>query len=605
MVHLTIDDRPIEVEEGTTVIEAAQELGIDIPTLCYLKEVNVIASCRICQVELEGHDNLIASCALTASEGMVIRTHTPRVLHARKKVLELLLSDHPFDCLTCFRNGNCELQTLAREMNVHGLQWEGERGVFAVDDLSPSLVREPSKCIRCRRCITVCRDVLTVSIYDMLHRGFDSVAGPAFNDSIQDTPCITCGQCILVCPTAALHEKDDTDKVWKALQDPELHVVIQTAPSIRVSLGEEFGMPQGELVVGKMVAALRQLGFNKIFDDCFGADVTIMEEGHELLARLEGNGGPLPQFTSCCPGWVKFCENFYPELIPHLSSTKSPQQIFGALVKTYYSELAGIPADKIFSVSVMPCIAKKFEAARPEHRDSGQRDVDVVLTTRELARMIRMSGMNFADLPDEEFDQPMGYASGAGVIFGASGGVMEAALRTLSEKVNGTEFTDEELNKIRSFDELREAEYKLGDRSLRVAVARNIGEARKLCDRVRNKKAEYDFIEIMACPGACVGGGGQPIYSNLDKWSLQIDLRKSRAKGLFQADQQKEYRKSHENPYVLKLYKDFLGEPNSEKAHKLLHTGHKARPLYTCEGTYAGDKVEHRHYREEQGYLQQ
>ncbi len=604
MVSLTIDNQPLEVEEGTTALEAAQALGIDIPTLCYLKEVNVIASCRICLVEVEGHKNLVASCALPVAEGMVIRTRTPHVLHARKKVLELLLSDHPFDCLTCFRNGNCELQTLAREMNIHGLQWEGERGVFAVDDLSPSLVREPSKCIRCRRCVTVCRDVLTVSIYDMLHRGFDSVAGPAFNDSLLDTPCITCGQCILVCPTGALHEKDDTDKVWRALENPDLHVVVQTAPSIRVSLGEEFGLPQGELVVGKMVAALRRLGFNRVFDDCFGADVCIMEEGQELLTRLEGNGGPLPQFTSCCPGWVKFCENFYPELIPHLSSTKSPQQIFGALSKTYYAQLAGIPPAKIFSVSIMPCVAKKFEAGRPEHRDSGYRDVDVVLTTRELARMIRMSGINFADLPDEEFDSPMGEASGAGVIFGASGGVMEAALRTVYEKINGAEILEKELEKIRSFNEVREAEFTLGERTIRVAVARNIGEGRKLCERVQNdQEHRYDFIEIMACPGACVGGGGQPIYSNLDKWSLQMDFRKSRAKGLFKSDSEKKYRKSHENPYVLKLYEDFLGEPNSEKAHSLLHTGHKARPLYTCEGTYAGDKVEHRHYREEQGYL--
>ncbi len=603
MVKLTIDNQPIEVAEGTTVLEAAQELGIDIPTLCYMKEVNVIASCRICLVELEGSRTLIAACALPAADGMVVRTATPHVLHARKKVLELLLSDHPFDCLTCFRSGNCELQTLAREMNVHGLQWEGERNVFAVDDLSPSLVREPSKCIRCRRCVTVCRDILTVSIYEMQHRGFDSVQGPAFNDSIPDTPCITCGQCILVCPTAALHEKDDLDKVWKALEDPELHVVVQTAPSIRVSLGEEFGMPQGELVVGKMVAALRRLGFDRVFDDCFGADVCIMEESHELLARLNNQGAPLPQFTSCCPGWVKFCENFYPELVPHLSSTKSPQQIFGALVKTYYAEKAGIAPEKIFSVSVMPCIAKKFEAAREEHRDSGRRDVDVVLTTRELARMIRMAGINFADLPDEQFDDPMGYASGAGVIFGASGGVMEAALRSLYTKVNGGEIPEQDLEKIRSFNEMREAEFKLGDRTIRVAVARNIGEARKICDRVRNKKAQFDFIELMACPGACVGGGGQPIYSNLDKWSLQIDFRKSRARGLFESDSGKKYRKSHENPYVLQLYREFLGEPNSEKAHQLLHTGHKARPLYTCEGTYAGDKVEHRHYREEHDHV--
>ncbi len=602
MVHLTIDGRSIEVPEGTTVLEAAQDLGIDIPTLCYLKEVNVIASCRICLVEVEGSRSLIASCSLPASEGMVVRTHTPHVLHARKKVLELLLSDHPFDCLTCFRSGNCELQTLAREMNVHGLQWEGERNVFAVDDLSPSLVREPSKCIRCRRCVTVCRDVLTVSIYETLQRGFDSVAGPAFNDSLQDTPCITCGQCILVCPTAALHEKDDTDKVWQALEDPDMHVVVQTAPSIRVSLGEEFGLPQGELVVGKMVSALHRLGFDKVFDDCFGADVCIMEESTELLSRLKGEGGPLPQFTSCCPGWVKFCENFYPELIHHLSSTKSPQQIFGALVKTYYAQKAGISPEKIFSVSIMPCVAKKFEAARPEHQDSGYRDVDLVLSTRELARIIRMSGINFADLPDEDFDDPMGHASGAGVIFGASGGVMEAALRTLSDKLNGYEMEESDLEKIRSFNELREAEFKLGDRMVRVAVARNIGEARKLCDRVRNEKAPYDFIEIMACPGACVGGGGQPIYSNLDKWSLQMDLRRSRARGLFQSDKEKKYRKSHENPHVQRLYEEFLGEPNSEKAHELLHTGHKARPLYTCEGSFAGDKVEYRHHREDQGW---
>ncbi|GAB6099325.1 NADH-dependent [FeFe] hydrogenase, group A6 [Halanaerocella petrolearia] len=589
MVNLTVDGQEVEIEEGSNVLDAAEKLNIDIPTLCYLEGVNEPGACRVCVVEVEGENNLQPACEYKVKDDMVVRTNTPEVLNARKTVLELLLSDHPFDCLTCEANLNCELQELADKFNIRDISMQGEKNEYPIDDLSPALVREPSKCIMCRRCIRVCDNIQEVHIYDVLERGFPAVAGPGFNDSLLDTPCITCGQCILVCPTGALHTKDNKQKVWDALSDPKKHVVIQTAPAIRVTIGEMFDMEPGSLVTGELVAALKRLEFDKVFDDCFGADVVVMEEGHELMERLESDER-LPQFTSCCPGWVRFCESFYPELIPHLSSCKSPQQVFGALVKTYYAEQADIDPENIFSVSVMPCVAKKYEAARPEMNDSGQdRDVDVNLTTRELGEMIREAGLDLNNLPEEEYDEPMGYASGAGVIFGSTGGVCEATLRTVYEKLTGEELGEVELEQVRG-KELKEGTVDLGDdREIKAAVVRGTGNARKLLHKLQTGEREYDFVEVMACPnGGCVGGGGQPVYAGYERWTKMGETYVKRAEGLFKADEEKEHRRSHTNPFVKKLYDEFLGEPHGEKSQKLLHTEYIDRKLYTRDRLYGG-----------------
>ncbi|WP_461366591.1 [Fe-Fe] hydrogenase large subunit C-terminal domain-containing protein, partial [Candidatus Darwinibacter acetoxidans] len=436
MITLTIDNQQVTVEEGTSVLEAAREAGIDIPTLCYLKDLNAPAACRVCIVQVEGRPTFDASCVLPAEKGMVVYTNTPEVLAARKQILELFLSDHPFECLTCERSLNCELQRLAKRYGIRDLHIEGERNHFLVDDLSPSVVREPDKCIRCRRCIAVCEDYITAFVYRMVERSFQSIVGPAYNGSLMETSCIYCGQCITVCPTSALREKDSTALVWEALADPERHVVVQTAPSIRSTISEEFGFPVGTPVEGQMVAALRRLGFDRVFDDCFGADVCVMEESTEFLERLE-KGGPFPQFTSCCPSWVLFCEKFYPQLVDNLSEVKSPQQIFGALAKTYYARQAGIDPAKIFVVSIMPCTSKKYELLRPEMRSSGFQDVDAELSTREFIQMLYQAGIDIKKLPAEEFDSPLGSASGAGIIFGSTGGVMEATLRTVYERLSG------------------------------------------------------------------------------------------------------------------------------------------------------------------------
>lgn len=583
-VTLTIDGNQVTVDENLTVLEAAAEIGIEIPALCYLKDLNQIGACRICLVDIEGERNFQPSCIYPVREGLRVRTNSPEVIRARKGILELLLSNHPFDCPTCARNLNCELQTLSKKLNVRFLPFAGERSSYPIDDLSPSVVREPSKCIRCRRCVAVCNEVQEVGIYSMIQRGYESVAGPAYNDSLVDTPCIFCGQCIMVCPVAALHEKHDVDKVWEALSDPDKHVIVQTAPSIRATIGEAFGLPVGTLVTGKMVAALRRLGFDKVFDDCFGADLVVMEESTELMHRLNG-GGPLPQFTSCCPGWVNFAEYFYPDLMPHFSTVKSPQQCFGALAKTYYAKKAGIDPTRIFSVSVMPCVAKKFEAQRPEMKSSGYRDVDVVLTTREIIEMIREAGLNLAAMPEEEFDDPMGTASGAGIIFGTTGGVMEAALRTVYEKLTGRQLEPLDFREVRA-KTWKEATIDLGDGlKLNVAVARTTGAARKLLDRVIAREHEYDFIEIMACPAGCVGGGGQPIYTEPHSWMKQVDERAARAKALYEQDRLKPVRKAHENPAILKLYAEFLGEPLGEMSRRLLHTHYVARQHYADESS--------------------
>lgn len=585
MISLQIDGKKVEVEPGTTILEAAKSIGVYIPTLCYLKELNVTGACRVCLVEVEGAKALQPSCAIPAAHGMAVKTHSPRVIKARKMVLELYLSDHPFDCLTCVRNKNCELQSLAERYHITNLLATGDRSFPPKDDQSPAMVREPSKCVVCRRCVRVCKDVQEIGIYQIVERGFDAVASPAFKKSLAETPCIYCGQCLLLCPTAAIHEREDQEKVWEALHDPNKHVIIQTAPSIRATIGEPFGMPIGSLVTGKMVAAIRRLGFDKVFDDCFGADIVVMEEGHELMHRLK-NGGPLPQFTSCCPGWLRFCLLFYPELIPHLSSVKSPQQVFGALVKTYYAQKAGLDPETIFSVSVMPCVAKKWEAVREQGaKASGHKDVDVVLTTRELAQMLRTAGINLANMPEEEFDNPMGYASGAGVIFGSGGGVLEATMRTVYEKMAGRPLEKVPLRELMSFEKVQEAEIDFGDRMVRCAVARTTGEARRLIDRVKSGELKYDFIEIMACPGGCVGGGGQPVYPGLDTWDGQLEQRYKRGEALFKQDRLKDVRKSHENPYIKMLYAEFLGQPLGDISKKLLHTAYTEIPLYDLQGS--------------------
>jgi len=580
MVNITIDNRKIQVPKSYTVLEAAKYANIKIPTLCFLKDINEIGACRMCVVEIKGAKSLQAACVYPVAEGMEIFTQTPAVREARKVTLELILSNHDRKCLTCVRSRSCELQKLAEELNVKDIRFEGESNKYPIDDLSPSIVRDPNKCVLCRRCVSMCKNVQTVSVIDTNERGFRTIVGSAFNKSLNEVPCVNCGQCIAVCPVGALREKDDTDKVWAALANKDLHVVAQTAPAVRVALGEEFGMPIGTRVTGKMVAALKRLGFAKVFDVDTAADLTIMEEGTEVINRIK-NGGKLPVITSCSPGWIKFCEHNYPEFLDNLSTCKSPQNMFGAVLKSYYAEKMGIDPAKIFVVSIMPCTAKKFEAQRPELSSTGYPDIDVVLTTRELARMIREAAIDFNSLPDRDFDDPMGDASGAGVIFGATGGVMEAALRTVAEILSGkpAESIDNiEYNEVRGTKGIKEATIELDGLELKAAVAHGLGNARKLLDKIKAGEANYHFVEIMACPGGCVNGGGQPIQpSEVRSW---VDLRRARANAIYEEDRSLPIRKSHDNPTVKKLYAEYFGEPGSHKAHKLLHTHYTAREKY-------------------------
>lgn len=576
-VNITIDGKKLQVEQGKTILEAARQANIKIPTLCFLKDINEIGACRMCLVEIKGARALQASCVYPVAEGLEIYTQSPAVREARKVTLELILSNHEKKCLTCVRSKNCELQTLADELNIKDIRFEGQSTNLPLDDFSPSIVRDPNKCVLCRRCVSACKNVQTVSVISATERGFKSTISCAFDKSLADVPCTMCGQCISVCPVGALREKDDTDKVWKALADPDKYVIAQTAPAVRVALGEEFGLPIGTRVTGKMAAALSNLGFTKVFDTDTAADLTIMEEGTELLHRIK-NGGKLPLITSCSPGWIKFCEHNYPDFLDNLSTCKSPHEMFGAVLKSYYAEKMGIDPAKIFVVSVMPCTAKKYEAQRPELSANGLADVDVVLTTRELARMIKEAGIDFNNLEDRQFDDPMGEATGAAVIFGATGGVMEAALRTVAEVVEGKSFDNVEYTAVRGVEGIKEATIEIGGMKVKAAVANGLGNARKLLDSIRAGEAEYHFIEIMACPGGCVNGGGQPIQpSSVRSWT---DLRAERAKAIYEEDANLPIRKSHENPIIKVLYDEYFGEPGSHKSHELLHTHYIARENY-------------------------
>lgn len=577
MVNIKINGMPLSVPSGITILEAARYAGIEIPTLCYLKKINQIGACRICMVEVKGARSLVASCVFPVNEGMEILTNSDRVRNSRRTTLELILSTHERKCLSCVRSTNCELQKLCKEYGVENeSKFDGITPDYAYDDSMPHMIRDNSKCILCRRCVAAC-DEQSISVIGANARGFDTCITSPFEREIKEFSCIACGQCIVNCPTGALREKDDTPKVLEAINDPEKYVVVQTAPAVRAALGEEFGLPIGTDVEGKMVAALRRLGFDKVFDTDFSADLTIMEESNELIERIT-NGGALPMITSCSPGWVKYCEHYYPGQLDHLSTCKSPQQMFGATLKTWYAQKMDIDPAKIVSVSVMPCTAKKFEVGREDQSASSYADVDISITTRELARMIKSAGISFNSLPDETYDSPLGEGSGAAVIFGATGGVMEAALRTAVEKITGQALDNVDFTEVRGMEGVKEATYTVGDLSIKVAVASGTKNAKTLMEQIKNGTSEYQFIEIMGCPGGCINGGGQPIVSAAVR-NFE-DFRSKRASVLYNLDKNNENRKSHENSAIKRVYDEFFGEPGSHKAHEVLHTTYVKRGLY-------------------------
>ena len=578
-VNIKINGRDITVPAGSTILEAARMAGIQIPTLCYLKEINEIGACRICVVEVKGARSLVAACVFPVNEGMEVFTNTPKVIESRKTTLKLLLSNHRKECLSCVRSGSCELQKLCHDYGIEDENaFEGVKSRYDIDASASHMYRDNEKCILCRRCVAVCDKNQSVGVIGANARGFDTHIGCAFELPLGEVGCISCGQCITVCPTGALSERDDTQKVMDALNDPDKHVIVQTAPAVRVGLGEEFGYPMGTVVTGKMVAALRALGFDKVFDTNFSADLTIMEEATEFLGRYTEKKN-LPLITSCSPGWIKFCETYYPEFIPNLSTCKSPQGMFGSVAKTYYAKLMNIDPKDIFVVSAMPCTAKKFEAERFGHTAvPGLADIDAVITVRELARMIKKNGIMFNDLPDDSFDAPFGLGSGAGTIFGATGGVMEAALRTAYETLTHEELKNLDFTDVRGVEGIKEATYTIAGNVIKVAVASGTANAKKLLDMVKNGEKQYDFIEIMACPGGCVTGGGQPIQPAYVR--NFTDVRAARAAGLYADDKALPVRKSHENPDIKRIYEEFFGKPNSHLAHEILHTAYTVRKKY-------------------------
>jgi NADP-reducing hydrogenase subunit HndD len=576
-VNINIDGKPLQVEAGTTVLKAARDQGITIPTLCYMQLEDLCiehnpGGCRLCTVEVEGKNNLAPSCVTKVWEGMSIKTHTPRVINARKTVMELILSDHPFDCLVCAKNGTCDLQKMAQDLGIRELHYKGEQSTYN-EDYSPSIIRDMDKCIMCRRCETMCNDVQTCGVLSGIYRGFEAVVAPAFEQDLEKSPCTYCGQCVAVCPTGALTEVDHTNKVVRALADPKKTVIVQTAPAVRAALGEEFGMEPGTLVTGKMVSALRRLGFDQVFDTDFAADLTIMEEGTELLGRLtkflEGDKSvKLPILTSCCPAWVQFFEHNFPEMKDIPSTAKSPQQMFGAIAKTYLADKIQVKREDLVVVSVMPCLSKKYEAQRDEFKVDGNPDVDYSISTRELAHLIKQSIGDLKNLPDEDFDRPMGESTGAGVIFGVTGGVIEAAVRTAYEVQTGKDLPKLEFDELRGFDGVRSATIDFDGLPINIGIAHGLGNARKLLEEIKRGESHYHAIEIMACPGGCIGGGGQPLHHG------DSSIIKKRAAAIYEEDKGKAIRKSHMNPEIIKLYEDFLGEPMSEKAHHLLHTSY-------------------------------
>lgn len=577
MIHLIIDDIPVEVKEGTTILQAAKKVNIDIPTLCFLKEINEVGDCRMCIVEVEGRNNFATSCIQKCEEGMKVHTHSSKVIKARKDILSLILSNHNRDCLSCIRSGNCELQDLAIKYNVRNIELDGEKTSSKVDDKSPSIVRDQSKCILCRRCTAVCKNVQKIGAIDCSKRGFESCISTADDASLNEVDCTFCGQCIEACPTGALHEKENIEDVWKILNDNSVYKIVQTAPAVRVALGEEFGLKIGTNVKGKMVTALRKLGFDKVFDTNTGADFTIMEEANEFVDRFTKKDN-MPMMTSCCPAWVRFAEKNYPEMLDHLSSCKSPHQMFGAVLKSYYAKKNNIVRQNIRVVSVMPCVAKKYEKTRKEMEIDSLRDVDAVITTRELARMIKERDLEFTNLEETEFDNPMGEATGAAAIFGVTGGVMEAALRTAADIIEGKDLKNIEYEEVRGKKGIKKASIKIARKNVNIVVASGLKNARTIMEEIKSGKADYQFVEIMACPGGCIMGGGQPIKNS--KTLSSTDIHKLRANSIYSIDEKSTLRKSHQNPQVTQTYIEFLEKPGSKMAHKYLHTEYSKKNKY-------------------------